>query len=88
MPHKGEQSARQGQGSQPLAENSQDTELLQSSKVILVDPCDVVAIEFPAEKRGRDQQGSTQRVARIWGSSITPQRSETVAAFVCHLPRM
>lgn len=44
----------QGGGSWPLKRNSQDTELLQPSKVILVDSCYVVAIELPAERRGRN----------------------------------
>lgn len=47
-------SMHQGQGSQLPAGNLQDTELLQPSKVALVDPCDVVAIELPAERRGKD----------------------------------
>jgi len=42
------------------AGNSQDTELLQSREVILVDTCDVVAIELPGKRRDRGQHGSTQ----------------------------
>lgn len=72
-----EHGACQGQTSQPLAGNSQDAELLQPGEVILVDPCDVVAVELPVERRGRDQRGSTQEVARHGGSPATPQKGQT-----------
>lgn len=72
-----EHGACQGQTSRPLAGNSQDAELLQPGEVILVDPRDVVAVELPVERRGRDQRGSAQEVARHGGSPATPQKGQT-----------
>lgn len=66
----------QGHSRHPLARNSQDAELLQTGKVVLVDPCDVVAIELPVERRGRDQQARAQEVSRHWGSPVRASPAE------------